>query len=235
VIRLYRAALHRATAVIFQNCDNRDEFIQLKIVPPEKCRVVSGSGINVNQFTTTPLPPSAPRFLLIARLLGEKGIREFAQAARIIKAEFPEAEFQLVGPEDPSPDGIPLHEVQAWHDSGVIQYAGATRDVRPFLQDCHVYCLPSYHEGMPRTVLEAMATGRPILTTAVSGCKETVQPGVNGWLVPKADAHALAERMRWFLLNRDQWPIMGAASRKLAEEKFDVRKVNADMLLIMGL
>ena len=122
-----------------------------------------------------------------------------------------------------------------WHDAGRLTYHGSAADVRPFLRDCHVYCLPSYHEGMPRTVLEAMATGRPILTTDVAGCRETVEPGGNGWLVPHADAEALAERMIWFLENRDRWQTMGDASRRMAEEKFDVRKVNEQMLKIMGL
>jgi glycosyltransferase involved in cell wall biosynthesis len=166
--------------------------------------------------------------------LGEKGIREYAAAARIVKDRFPQSRFVLVGPLDPSPDGLSLDQVQAWHDSGTLVYQGATDDVRPFLRDCHVYCLPSYHEGMPRTVLEALAIGRPVLTTNVSGCKETVVPGQNGWLVPHANIDALVERMFWFLENQDQWQNMGQASRKLAEEKFDVKKINEDMLRILN-
>ncbi|WP_391483935.1 glycosyltransferase family 4 protein [Adhaeretor mobilis] len=246
VTKLYRTALRHATAVIFQNADNRDLFVERRIVDAAKCHVVSGSGINVAEFAQSPLskkppvlkidgPAGPPHFLLIARLLGEKGIREYCRAAEQVKAKVPEARFSLVGPEDPSPDGISLEEIKRWHDAGTIHYHGATTDVRPFLQDCHIYTLPSYHEGMPRTVLEAMATGRPILTTEVPGCKETVQQGVNGWLVPKADADALAERMLWFIENRDQWQTMADASRKLAEEKFDVRIVNQQMLAIMGL
>jgi glycosyltransferase involved in cell wall biosynthesis len=126
--------------------------------------------------------------------------------------------------------------VQAWHEAGWIRYHGETRDVRPWLQQCHVYVLPSYHEGMPRTVLEALATGRPVLTTDVSGCKETVVAGENGWLVPAANASALAERMSWFIENPERWPNMAAASRRLAEEKFDVQRVNEAMLrIIQGL
>lgn len=235
VTRLYRFALKRASGVIFQNPDNRDLFVERKIVPRDKCHVVSGSGIDVARFAKQPLPAGASHFLLIARLLGEKGIREYCQAAERVKAKHPEVQFSLVGPEDPSPDGIPLAEIKEWQAKGAITYHGATTDVRPFIENCHVYCLPSYHEGMPRTVLEAMATGRPILTTDVVGCKETVEPGVNGWLVPKADFEALAERMLWFIENRDQWQEMADASRRLAEERFDVRKVNRHMLKIMGL
>lgn len=235
VIGLYRFALRRAEAVIFQNSDNRDLFVDRGIVPASKCRVVNGSGINTSLFDVRPLPDGPPRFLLIARLLGEKGIREYVAAARDVKAQHSDATFELVGPADPSPDGIPLDEVQAWHDEGVIVYSGSTSDVRPFIVSAHVYVLPSYHEGMPRTVLEAMAMGRPILTTDVTGCRETVNPGVNGWLVPKTNADALAERMIWFVENREQWSLMGAESRKMAEERFDVTKVNAEMLRIMGI
>ena len=235
VTLLYRYALKNSKAVIFQNKDNRDLFIERDIVPAEKCHVVSGSGVSVTDFSKLPLPDGPPHFLLIARLLGEKGIREYAQAARMVKQKFPDAVFSLVGPTDPSPDGIPENEVKAWHDEGIIHYHGATRDVRPFIAQCHIYTLPSYHEGMPRTVLESMAMGRPILTTDVPGCRETVVPDTNGFLVPKKDAPALAERLQWMIENRDQWQRLADGSRKMAEEKFDVHKVNADMLRIMGI
>lgn len=235
VVVLYWYALRRAKGVVFQNTDNRDLFIAKKIVPASKCHVVNGSGIQVNRFQQQPLPDGPPTFLLIARLLGEKGIREYAAAAASVKQRFPTARFQLVGPTDPSPDGLPLAQIQAWHDAGTIEYLGATYDVRPYLNACHVYCLPSYHEGMPRTVLEAMATGRPILTTDTSGCRETVVPGRNGWLVPPKDALALAERMVWFLEHPQAWLEMATASRELAVEKFDVEKVNAALLQILGI
>ena len=235
VVRLYRFALRRAEAVIFQNRDNRDFFVANGIVPAEKCRVVNGSGVNVSSFAREPLPAGPPRFLLIARLLGEKGIREYVHAARRVASQYSDAVFELVGPDDPSPDGISLAEVQRWHDEGVIVYSGATKDVRPFLANAHIYVLPSYHEGMPRTVLEAMATGRPILTTDVSGCKVTVDPGKNGWLVPKANAEALAERMVWFIENRNQWQAMADVSRRMAEEVFDTRIINEQMLEILGI
>lgn len=235
VVYLYWFALKRAEAVIFQNNDNRDLFIKHRIVPAAKCHVVSGSGVNMSEYPLTPLPAGPAHFLLIARLLGEKGIREFCEAAKQVKSTYPEAKFSIVGPEDPSPDGIPIEEIESWHKSGTICFHGATSDVRPFLNDCHIYTLPSYHEGMPRTVLEAMAMGRPILTTDVVGCRETVEQGVNGFLVPNADSDALAERMIWFIENRDQWQAMGDASRKIVEDRFDVNKVNAEMLGIMGI
>ena len=232
---LYRIALKRTKQVIFQNPDNREVFIKRGIVPADKCVMVNGSGVDTVQFQTTPFPTGKITFLTIGRLLGEKGFREYAQAAQSVKACYPEVTFQLLGPTDPSPDGIALSEVQHWHEQGWLEYLGSTNDVRPYLQQCHIYVLPSYHEGMPRTVLEAMAIGRPILTTDVPGCRETVTNGDNGYLVPKANAEALAERMIWFIEHRDQWERMRQRSRQLAEEKYDVHKVNADILKIMDL
>ncbi|ELY5143590.1 glycosyltransferase family 4 protein [Vibrio vulnificus] len=231
---LYRSALKRSKAVIFQNRDNMQVFIDQGIVPKEKCFLVSGSGVDLSHYEKEPLS-NKPYFLLIARLLGDKGIREYAQAAAVVKQQYPEAEFHLVGPEDPSPDGIQINEVNDWHESGVIHYHGATTDVRPFIKACNIFVLPSYHEGMPRTVLEAMAMGRPVLTTNVPGCKETVVNGENGWLVEKANVEQLAERMIWFIEHPEQWEIMGDKGHQMANEKFDVHKVNAEILKIMGL
>ncbi|MEZ9747788.1 glycosyltransferase family 4 protein [Vibrio splendidus] len=231
---LYRVALKKAKGVIFQNRDNMQVFIDEGIVPQEKCFLVNGSGVDLSHYQESPLPPK-PHFLLIARLLGDKGIREYVKAAEIVKQQYPEAVFELVGPEDPSPDGIKLDEVNKWVSSGAIEYSGATTDVRPFIENCTIYVLPSYHEGMPRTVLEAMAMGRPILTTNVPGCRETVINGENGWLVEKASVEQLAERMIWFIENQVQWSVMGEKSHIIANEKFDVHKVNVEILKIMGL
>jgi glycosyltransferase involved in cell wall biosynthesis len=231
---LYRSALKKSKGVIFQNRDNMQVFIDEGIVPQEKCFLVNGSGVDLSHYNLSPLP-STPQFLLIARLLGDKGIREYAQAAELVKQKYPDAAFELVGPEDPSPDGIKLQEIQKWCDKGAIVYNGATNDVRPFIENCSIYVLPSYHEGMPRTVLEAMAMGRPILTTDVPGCRETVVNGENGWLVEKANVEQLAQRIIWFIENQDKWQEMGKASHDMAYEKFDVHKVNAEILRIMGL
>lgn len=235
VIWLYYAALSKASCVIFQNRDNKNLFISMGLVDKDKCAVVNGSGVDLDQFTVKPLSSRGVIFLAIGRLLGEKGFREYAKAAELIKARYPKATFRLLGPDDPSPDGIPLSEVSDWQAKGWIGYLGESSDVRPFLSDCHIFVLPSYHEGMPRTVLEAMAMGRPILTTDVPGCRETVVPGENGYLVPKGDTAALAERMIWFIENRNEWMRMGMRSRALAEERFDVHNVNKKLLKIMGL
>ncbi len=232
---LYRLSLRRATRVVFQNQDNREFAILKKLAPTEKCFVVDGSGVDVSWFGFTELPSGPPVFLLIARLLADKGLREYAIAAELVKSKYPKALFQLLGPEDCSPNAIPMDEVKSWHKNGSIHYLGSTEDVRPFIAKCHVYVLPSYHEGMPRTVLEAMSMGRPILTTDTPGCRETVIPDLNGQIIPKANAEALANKLIWFLENQDQWVQMGRASRTMAEERFGVRRINLQMMEIMGL
>lgn len=232
---LYRASLRRAAAVVFQNSDNLETFVTRGIAERSTCRVVNGSGINLDDYREAPLPGGPPRFVMTSRLLREKGLREFAAAARIVRARVPDAMFELLGREEASLDAVPLEEVRQWEREGILHYRGTHADVRPFLAATHICVLPSYHEGLPRSLLEAMAVGRPILTTDVPGCRETVVAGGNGFVVPKGDAAALAERMIWFVVHRDQWPAMGRASRQLAERRFDVRKVNADMFAVLGL
>ncbi|MGK2237296.1 MAG: glycosyltransferase involved in cell wall biosynthesis [Pseudomonadota bacterium] len=234
VVILYKTALKNADKVIFQNPDNRQVFIDLGIVPEHKTAVVNGSGVDVKHFEVKPLPLT-PKFLLIARLLGDKGIREYVKAANIIRQHYPEAVFQLVGPEDPSPDGISITELNNLNNIRAIEYLGGADDVRPHIERCSIFVLPSYHEGLPRTVLEAMATGRPILTTDVPGCRETVINGENGWLVEKANVEQLVNRMTWFIENPLEWQRMAEASRTIVENKFDVHKVNAELMDIMGL
>lgn len=235
VAQLYKLALRRASGVIFQNEDDRETFVLRGLAPRALTYRVFGSGVDCARFSQCPFPGGPATFLVIARLLRAKGLREFAAAARLVKRDHPEVRFCIVGAVDPSPDRIALSEVEGWQDEGIVQYLGPTDDVRQALADCHVYVLPSYHEGLPRTVLEALATGRPIVTTDVSGCRDTVLEGRNGFLVPKKDAKALASRIEWFLAHRDEWKRMGAASRQLAEERFDVRLINSRMLQIMGL
>ncbi len=236
VSSLYRISLQRADIVIFQNEDNLNEFVQRGIVPRHKCVRVWGSGVDLSVFAYKPkAPDNIPVFLCIGRLLGEKGFHEYAAAASIVKSQYPQARFQWLGSFDPSPDGIKADELRPWQDSGILEYLGETQDVRPFVHGCDVFVLPSYHEGLPRSTLEAMAIGRPVLTTDVSGCRDTVIPGENGFMVPKQNAEALAERMVWFIENPDSWQAMGEASRKMAVNRFDVHKVNAEMLRVMGM
>jgi glycosyltransferase involved in cell wall biosynthesis len=235
VASLYKFALIKAPKVVFQNPDNLQVFCNKKIIKNEQAVRVNGSGVDLSHFVKSAPTAKLFTFLTIARLLGEKGLREYAAAAAIVKQQHPDVVFQLVGPADPSPDGIPIDEVNEWHKYGSVEYLGAKADVRPYLANCNIFVLASYHEGMPRTVLEAMATGRPILTTNVPGCKETVIDGANGFLVEKKNIEQLVKKMCWFIENKNEWQAMADKSRELAIERFDVHKVNEELLEIMEL
>jgi glycosyltransferase involved in cell wall biosynthesis len=232
--RMYKRAFGRAFLAVFQNPDDLGEFRRLGLLPPAlPTLLVNGSGVDVDHFAPAPLPAGAS-FLMIARLLKDKGIREFAKAAARLKAERPEVRISLVGPPDTSPDGISQAQLDAMVASG-IQYLGMQSDVRGAIREHSVYVLPSYREGTPRSVLEAMAMGRPVVTTDAPGCRETVLEGVNGLLVPPKDWEALYRAMRRFVDEPRLIAPMGAESRRIAEEKFDVRKVNAALLAAAGL
>ena len=233
---LYKVALRSATLVFFQNADDRADFAAMGLLPSgTMVRVVAGSGVDLAQFPAKPLPDGPIRFMLIARLLGDKGVREYVAAARMIRDKHAAVEFHLVGGVDPNPDAIPEDEVRCWHDARDIVWHGALPDVRPAITATHVYVLPSYREGTPRTVLEAMSMGRAIITTDAPGCRETVQTDVNGLLVPVRDVEALATAIERFICNPELIAQMGAESRRIAVEKYDVRKVNAAMLVAMEL
>lgn len=227
VSNLYRAALRRATNVIFQNPDDLLTFQSLALLSPHsKASVVNGSGVDLAKFKPHPLPEGPLVFLMIARLLGDKGVREYVNAARLVAQEHSGVRFRLVGPRDPGPDAIPAAELAQWVSEGVIDYLGEQRDVRPFLAACSVYVLPSYREGTPRSVLEAMATGRPVITTDAPGCRQTVEDGVNGFLVEPKSAVAVAEAMRRFIVQPALIAHMADASLKKVQDEFDVRGVN---------
>lgn len=228
---LYRLSLKHVDRVFFQNQDDASLFQQLGLLSPDvPAVIVNGSGIDLEQFGPAPLPTGPMRFLLAARLLTAKGIREFARAAAMVQAAGHEAEFHLVGGFDPNPDAIPPGEVKQWQRDGTLVWHGEVADIRPHIAACHVYVLPSYREGIPRSVLEAMAMGRPIVTTSAPGCRETVIHGHNGLLVPPRSAGPLAGAMETFLSDPSLVEQMGRRSRALAESKFDVREVNRRML-----
>ena len=229
---LYRRALRKAHVALFQNPDDRQFFTEQRLLSGKEATVVNGSGIDLAQFAPAPLP-AEPRFLMISRLLGDKGVREYAAAAAELKKKYPQVTFGLVGYFDPSPDGITREEFESW--IGAIDFLGKLDDVRPAIADASVYVLPSYREGTPRSSLEAMAMGRPIVTTDAVGCRETVEEGVNGFLVDVRNASSLAEGMEKFIRDPSLIPQMGAESRRLAEQKFDVHKVNAAILEAAGL
>jgi glycosyltransferase involved in cell wall biosynthesis len=235
--KLYGIALRRATLVFFQNPDDRDDFHKLGILTAKaKVVLVNGSGVDTAEFSQASMPDHPPlRFLMIARLLRDKGVREYVDAAKLVRKTYPAAECHLVGPIDTNPEAIREAEIRAWQDAGHVIWHGAQSDVRPYLAAAHVYVLPSYREGTPRSVLEAMSMGRPIITTDAPGCRETVQVGVNGFLVPVGQAAPLANAMAYFLADPDRATQFGAESRRIAEEKYDVHKVNAVMMKAMDL
>ena len=231
---LYRAALARSDLVLFQNGDDRQLFRDLGLLAEATpSAVVSGSGVDLGRFGPAPLPDQAS-FLMIARLLWDKGIREFAAAVRRLRRERPDVPVALAGYLDPSPDSLTQAELDELVSEG-LHFHGKLDDVRPALGACSVYVLPSYREGTPRSVLEAMAMGRPVITTDTAGCRETVVDGVNGFLVPVGDAEALFAAMKRFIDDPSLIAPMGAASLAMARERFDADKVSADILRHAGL
>ena len=233
VVFLYRVALKKSKAVIFQNKDNLNLFVDKGIVPRSKTHLVNGSGVDIEKFNTEVFPKGSINFLCISRLLTEKGLREYAAASKIVKKKFPSVIFNLVGAEDTSPDAIPLDEVYRWSD--YINYKGSTMDVRSYIKNAHVSVLPSYHEGIPRSTLEAMSMGRAVITTDATGCKETVENGINGFKVSVRSINELAEKMIWFIEHPEQVELMGIESRNIVLNKFNVHMVNIKMLEILDL
>ena len=230
---LYKLGLACCRRVIFQNGDDREEFIRRRLVRPDKCRVVNGSGVNMETFQPAPYPAGIA-FFMLSRLLRSKGVLEYLQAAKLVKAGHPEVRFMLLGKYEPGmQDALTPEEIGEYFASGIVERFDEAAEVRPFYRRCSVYVLPSYREGTPRTVLEAMAMARPIITTDANGCRETVEDGVNGFLVPVRDPEAVAEKMLWFIEHPGQVEAMGRESLRICGEKFDVHKVNGEMLRIM--
>ena len=230
----YKIACRYSRAVFFQNIDDRNVFLDEKIVPMNKAVIINGSGVNLEKFVPTKLPDKTA-FLFIGRLLKDKGVCEYLEACKAIKSEFPDIRCLLVGPFDSNPSAITPVELQMYIDSRIVEYFGEQEDVRRFIDQCSVYVLPSYHEGIPKTVLEAMASGRAIITTDAPGCRETVEDGVNGFLVPIRDLHSLITKMRYFIDTSEASQKMGERSRRMAEDRFDVHKINESILSTMGI
>ena len=232
---LYRFAICFDHGVLMQNQDDAREFVAGKIVSRDKILAIHATGVNLETWTQAPVSGDRVTFLIAARLLPEKGIRYFVEAARRIKADHPEARFVVLGGLDANPSAIGIDEMKGWVDEGVIEWPGHVV-ARPWIEECSVFVLPSfYREGVPRSIQEAMATGRPIITTDWIGCRETVVDGDNGFLVPPRDVDALADAMRRFIDQPELIETMGARSRALAEERFDVRLINKDMIARLGL
>ncbi len=234
LITEYKWAIKYAKRVFFQNHDDSDVFIHNGILKAEKITYINGSGVNVNQFTVMELP-SVPSFLNISRLIRDKGIREYLEACRIVKKEHPEYRCMLVGPFDSNPTAITKEELDAFISDGTIEYFGEQSDVRPYIAQASIFVLPSYHEGTPKTVLEAMACGRAVITTNAPGCKETVVNNENGILIEPRNHLALANAMLEMASKPDAIQQMGVKGRLLAETKYAVNIVNEVILTAMNI
>lgn len=253
---LHRFALKRADVIFMQNKDDKQLFTEMKMLPPGvPVHVTAGSGVNTDEYPHVPLEGDAGiaagaiRFVLVSRLLISKGVRVFAEAARKIKARHPKAEFHLVGPFDPNPNRVEESEVEEWVKEGTLTHHGMVRDVAGLLKTMHIFCLPTwYREGVPHATLEALSTGRAIITTDSVGARECVsvperaqgpvsvnKRGVNGFLCPPRDVDAVVDAMQFFIDHPDQISVMGRASRRLAEDVFDVRIVDEIILRAMNL
>ncbi|WP_312602899.1 glycosyltransferase family 4 protein [Acinetobacter schindleri] len=237
-IFLYKIALPKLDQLIFLNPDDPKDLLEKHAIQVKKVEVLGGIGLNPQDYPYQPLSNiHLPlKFLFIGRLLKEKGIHEFVQSAKLVKKIYPDTEFTMLGAIDHHNLGaLQQTELDTLISSNIIQYPGHVSNIKDWIADSHVFVLPSYREGVPRSTQEAMAIGRAIITTDVPGCRETVIDGVNGFLVPKWNPEALAEKMIYFIEHPEQIRLMGAESYKLAVNKFDAEKVNERLIRILGL
>ncbi|MBE6734099.1 MAG: glycosyltransferase family 4 protein [Ruminococcaceae bacterium] len=227
---LYRIGFSCAQKVIFMNPDDKNDFVSLKLLKESKCRMVNGSGVNMERFEKTELPEK-PVFFMLSRALRCKGVSEYLEAAQIVHDKHPDVRIMYLGEIDESmQDSLKKEEVQKYIDSGAIEYYPEHPDVRIYYRQCSVFVLPSHREGIPRTVQEAMAMGRAVIVTDAPGCRETVIDGKTGFMVPVGNPQTLADTMCKFIENPELIRTMGEESYKYCQKKFDVRKVNRTLL-----
>jgi len=229
---LYARSLSLSKTVFFQNADDRDLFVHLRLVRSERAALVPGDGVDLDKFRPQAVSrqngqSSPPVFLFVGRVIRDKGVAEYAEAARLVKQRFPEARFQILGfLETANRGAIPRSELDAWVKEGIIEYLGSTDDVRPAIADASCVVLPSYREGTPRVLLEAAAMGKPLIATDVPGCRDAVSNGVNGFLCAPRDYNDLAGKLIAFLsLDPAAKEQMGSASRMKVERAYDERIV----------
>ena len=234
VVSLFRHALRRADKVFFLNPDDIADFTALGLIAPGQAVNLGGIGVDLEHWPAVPTVSDPITFIFVGRLLRDKGIREYIDAAKAIKARNPATRFLLVGSIDDNPESVEQADVDAWVAQGLVEWPGHV-PVAPWLEQSSIFVLPSYREGVPRSTQEAMAMARPVITTDAPGCRETVVDGRNGFLVPVRDAEALAKAMLKFIDNPGTIAPMGAESRRLAEQRFDAHKINAVMMDAMGL
>lgn len=237
VARLYKSALARAEAIFVFNADDRDEMLRHDMIEKDAMVVrVPGSGVDLDHYAAVTVPPGPAHFVMIARLLRSKGLFEYVEAARAIRKLDPDVRFDLIGPLDPNPAGVDIAQLRAWEHEGIVNYLGETRDVRSGLAAAGVFVLPSwYREGLPRTILEAMAMGRPVITTDMPGCREPIKEGLNGYLIPPRDVSALQRAMARFVADPASIARMGRHARATAVARYSVERVNNILLSTMRL
>lgn len=235
-VQMFRRILTSRETVFFQNPDDLQEFRDRNLLPTgARIELVRGSGVDLSHYTPSPLPPGPVRFLFVGRLLRSKGIYEYVEAARRVRKVLGPIDFDVVGWRDVNPESVSEGELAEWVREGVIRYHGSVEDVRPYLAQAHVLVLPSYREGTPRSVLEAMAMGRAIITTDVPGCRETVVSNTSGILVPARDPEALAREMAELVGDRERLGRLATAGQERATLLYDARVVAARMLDVMDL
>ena len=224
---LYRFSLSFNRRIFFQNKDDLNLFLENKIIKKRKSFIINGSGVNLEKFKIPKGIKKIPKsFVLVGRLLKDKGITEFVKAARVIKKRYPESSFWLCGSPDENPASFTIQDAKKWEREGFLNYTPFTNDIKSFLEDKEVFVLPSYREGTPRSVLEAMSMKMPIITTDAPGCRETTIHGLNGLLVEVGQYKPLVEAMEQFILIPDLKKSMGNKSFQIVQEKYDVHKVN---------
>lgn len=221
----YRFAFNE-TQIIFQNPDDCALFLDKRFADPAQANLIRGSGVDLSLFQPSPEPDGRPLVLLAARMLWDKGVGEFVEAARQLRSSGLDARFVLVGDTDAgNPSAIPLGQLRAWQKEGIVEWLGWRDDMPLVMASANIACLPSYKEGLPRFLLEAGASGRPIVTTDVPGCREVVRHGVNGLLVPARDPGFLAQALQTLLADAGMRHRLGAQGRRLVEEEFSLEKV----------
>jgi glycosyltransferase involved in cell wall biosynthesis len=230
-----RAFRHPNLRVIFQNPDDRAVFIRKGILTGEQAAVVKGSGVDLSVYRPSPERDGLPVVILASRMLWDKGVAQFAEAARILKSEGVQARFALAGePDLDNPAAIPYEQLQVWHESGEVEWWGlqAPQNMPAVLAKSHIVCLPSYREGIPRILIEAAASGRPIVTTDAPGCRELVRPGINGIIVPSRDTLSLAAALRYLIENPEVRVAMGNNNRQVAVQEFSQELVIAQFMTV---
>lgn len=226
VKHLYKKALDD-TQVIFENPDDRKLFLEMGLLNEENSNVVLGTGIDTERFVPEPPTNSIPLTILPARMIWDKGIKEFVEAAQMIHEEGVNARFALIGSNDTgNPTCIPFDQLTQWQKEGNVEWWGWQDDVPTVISMSHIVCLPSYREGLPKILIEAASCGRPIVTTDVPGCREVVKDDCNGYLVPEKNAKALKDALLKLINDPEKRLEMGKASRELAIEKFSNEIVN---------